>query len=118
MVTDGKLGGYLGHGTKGSAWVQVDLGEVRKLGNIRMWHYYRDGRSYANNRLSVSVTGKFAGEETVVFDSAKDGACRETKYGRLCTFKPVDARYIRNSLSKNSSNHSTQWMEIQAYGPK
>jgi hypothetical protein len=82
-----------------------------------LWHYYRDGRSYQGNRLSISPTGKFAGEETVVFDGAKDGAYRETKKGRLFTFKPVDARYIRNSLDKNSSNHSTQWVEIEAYGP-
>jgi len=118
MVTDGKLDRHLGHGTKGAAWAQVDLGEVRKLGNIRVWHYYRDGRSYIDNRLAVSATGKFAGEETVIFDSAKDGAYRETKGGKLFTFKPVDARYIRNSLSKNTANQSTQWVEIEAYGPK
>ncbi len=117
MVTDGKLGGFLGHGVKGAAWVQVDLGEVRKLGNIRIWHYYRDGRSYRGNRLCVSTTGKFAGEETVIFDSAKDGEYRETKDGKLFTFKPADARYIRNYLADNTSNRSTQWMEIQAFGP-
>jgi len=117
MVTDGRLDRHLGHGTKGMAWAQVDLGEVRKLGNIRVWHYYRDGRSYLNNRLAVSATGKFAGEDTVVFDSAKDGAYRETPAGRLVTFSPVDARYIRNTLSKNNANPSTQWVEIEAYGP-
>ena len=62
---------------------------------------------------------QFAGEETVVFDSAKDkdGAYRETKAGRLFTFTPVEARYIRNTLSKNTANPSTQWVEIEAYGP-
>jgi hypothetical protein len=118
MVTDGKLGGYLGHGFANSGWVQVDLGEVRELGNIRVWHYYRDGRSYKDNRLSVSTTGKFAGEETVVFDAGKDGAYSESKDGKLFTFKPANARYIRNSLGRNSSNKSTQWMEIEAYGPQ
>ncbi|MDP6634488.1 MAG: hypothetical protein QGG42_06300 [Phycisphaerae bacterium] len=117
MVTDGKLGKFLGHGTKGSAWVQVDLGEVMKLGNIRVWHYYRDGRSYLENRLSISTTGKFVGEETVIFDSVKDGAYSETAAGKLFTFKSADARYIRNSLNKNTANPSTQWMEIEAYGP-
>jgi hypothetical protein len=117
MVTDGKLGGFLGHGVKGAAWVQVDLGEVKKLGNIRIWHYYRDGRSYRGNRLCISTTGKFAGEETVIFDSAKDGEYRETKDGKLFTFKPAEARYIRNYLTDNNSNRSTQWMEIQAFGP-
>ncbi|MDP6545659.1 MAG: hypothetical protein QGH60_16875 [Phycisphaerae bacterium] len=118
MVTDGRLDRHLGHGTKGVAWAQVDLGEIRKLGNIRVWHYYRDGRSYLNNRLTVSATGKFAGEETVIFDSAKTAAYRETKDGKLFTFKPVDARYIRNTLSKNTANPSTQWIEIEAYGPR
>jgi hypothetical protein len=83
-----------------------------------VWHYYRDGRSYLNNRLTVSATGKFAGEETVIFDSAKTAAYRETKDGKLFTFKPVDARYIRNTLSKNTANPSTQWIEIEAYGPR
>jgi len=117
MVTDGGLERHLGHGTKGTAWVQVDLGEVRKLGNIRVWHFFRDGRLYLGNRLAVSATGKFAGEETVVFDSAKDGSYRETRDGRLFTFKPVDARYIRNWLSENTVNSSTQWVEIETYGP-
>ena len=117
MVTDGRLDRHLGHGTAGAAWAQVDLGEVRVLGNIRVWHYYRDGRTYKDNRLAVSVTGKFAGEETVVFDSAKDGAYPETQAGRLFTFKGVNARYIRNTLGRNTANPSTQWVEIEAYGP-
>ncbi len=117
MVTDGKLDRHLGHGTKGTAWAQVDLGEVKKLGNIRVWHYYQDRRSYLGNRVAVSATGKFAGEETVIFDSAKDGPYRETEAGRLITFEPVETRYIRNWLSKNTANRSTQWVEIEAYGP-
>ncbi|NQT86804.1 hypothetical protein HQ560_08580, partial [bacterium] len=118
MATDGRLDRHLGHGpAKGTAWAQVDLGEVRKLGNIRVWHYYRDGRSYLGNRLAVSATGEFAGEETLVFDAAKDGAYPETKAGRLFTFAPVDARYIRNWLSGNTANPSMQWVEIEAYGP-
>lgn len=117
LVTDGILGGHLGHGVDGQAWVQVDLGEVRKLGTIRVWHYFRDGRAYKGNRLAVSATGKFAGEETVIFDSDKDGTYRETAEGRLFAFKPVEARYVRNWLSDNTSNRSTQWVEIEACGP-
>ena len=118
LVTDGKLDRHLGHGyAKAPTWAQVDLGEVKRLGNIRVWHYYRDGRSYTGNRLAVSATGEFAGEETVIFDSATAGTYSETKAGRLFTFEPVEARYIRNWLSENTANASTQWIEIKAYGP-
>ncbi len=117
LVTDGRIDRHLGHGKAGAVWVQVDLGQVRTLGALRVWHYYRDGRAYKGNRLAVSATGKFAGEETVIFDSDKQGTYRETSAGRLFTFKPVQARYIRNALRDNTSNRSTQWIEIEAYGP-
>ena len=117
LVTDGRLDRHLGHGVAAAVWVQVDLGQVRTLGALRVWHYYRDGRAYKGNRLAVSATGKFAGEETVVFNSAKQGTYAETKSGRLFTFTPVEARYIRNALSDNTANRSTQWIEIEAYAP-
>ena len=68
--------------------------------------------------MAVSATGEFAGEETVVFDSRTAGEYRETEGGRLFTFEPsVNARYIRNHLTDNTSNRSTQWVEIEAYAP-
>lgn len=119
VVTDGKLDVHLGHGTRGRAWVQVDLGAEHELGCIRVWHYFRDGRAYRGNRLAVSATGKFAGEETVVFDSVADGMYGETPEGRIFVLeKPVRARYIRNWLTDNTSNRSVQWVEIEAYEPE
>ena len=117
LVTDGKLDAHLGHGTTGRAWAQVDLGEARELGALRVWHYYRDRRTYYGNRIELSPTGKFAGEQTVVFDGDRDGGYPETAAGRVIAFKPVRARYIRNWLNCNSANQSSQWIEIQAFGP-
>jgi len=118
-VTDGKTGDYLGYGGagKGRGWVQVDLGEVRPVGAVGVWHYFRDGRAYHGNRVLLSSTGKFSGEETVVFDSAKDGEYRETPAGRIFLFKPVPARYVRNELDRNTANASAQWAELAVYGP-
>ena len=117
LVTDGKLDRHLGHGVPGLAWAQVDLGAVHEIAFVHVWHYYRDGRAYHHNRLALSATGKFAGEETVVFDSDKDGEYPETAQGRLVAFKPVRARYIRNGLDCNTANPSSQWIELKAYGP-
>ncbi|MFW6163110.1 MAG: hypothetical protein ACODAJ_10100 [Planctomycetota bacterium] len=115
LVTDGKLDKHLGHGVPGRCWAQVDLGAVREIAFIRLWHYYRDGRAYHGNRLALSPTGQFAGEETVVFDSATDGEYRESPRGHLFAFQPVRARYIRNWLNCNTVNASSQWIELQAF---
>jgi hypothetical protein len=118
MVTDGRLDDWLGHGpAKAPNWAHIDLGEVTELGFLRVWHYYRDGRSYTGNRIAVSATGEFAGEETIIFDSSVEAPYPETPRGRVFAFPPVKARYIRNWLTTNNSNPSQQWIEIQAFAP-
>jgi len=117
LVTDGKLDKHLGHTGGRAVWAQVDLGSVREVAMLRVWHYFRDGRSYIGNRIALSATGKFAGEETVVFDGPKQGRYRETAEGRVFAFEPVRARYIRNWLTDNTANRSVQWVEIEAYAP-
>ena len=117
LLTDGKLNDHLGHGRPGRAWAQVDLGQVHEIAVIRLWHYYRGGRRYTGNRLAVSPSGAFQGEETVIFDSGLAGEYAETSQGRLFFFEPVHARYIRNWLEDNTSGTGSQWVELEAYGP-
>jgi hypothetical protein len=117
LLTDGKLDDHLGHGVAGRVWAQVDLGSMQEIAFIRLWNYFRDGRTYRGNRLAFSATGKFAGEETVVFDSSKEGEYPETADGRLFAFEPVRARYIRSWLNGNTSNAGSQWIELAAFGP-
>lgn len=116
-LTDGKLDDHFGHGTAGHAWVQVDLGEVRPVAFVRLWNFFRDRRTYHGNRVAVSPSGEFAGEETFVFDSRKDGEYAETADGRVFAFDPVRARYVRSWLDSNTSNPGAQWVEIEVYGP-
>jgi len=40
---------------KGSSCVTVDLGKTYNLDEVKVWHYYKDGRSYKNHNLSVSA---------------------------------------------------------------
>jgi len=116
-LTDGKLDDHFGHGMAGHAWVQIDLGSVQKVALVRLWNYFRDGRTYHGNRLALSATGEFAGEETFVFDSRKDGEYAETADGRIFAFEPIQARYIRSWLDSNTANAGAQWVELEAYGP-
>jgi hypothetical protein len=36
-------------------YVQVDLGAVKKIAEIRVWHYHADERTYNNTKTEVSV---------------------------------------------------------------
>lgn len=117
LVTDGKINGHLGHGDGDGEWVQVDLGKVEEIGLLRIWHYWRDARAYRGNRVAVSASGEFAGEEIVVFDSQTGGMYPETEQGQVFVFEPVRAQYIRNWLVDNTANASRQWVEIEAYAP-
>jgi hypothetical protein len=116
-LTDGKLDDHFGHGVVGHAWVEIDLGSVQPVAFIRLWNYFRDGRTYHGNRIAVSPTGRFAGEETLVFDSNRDGEYAETPDGHVFAFEPVEARYVRSWLESNTANNGAQWVELEAYGP-
>ncbi len=117
LLTDGKLDDHFGHGTAGHAWVEIDLASVQRIAFVRLWNYFGDGRTYHGNRLALSPTGEFAGEETLVFDSRKDGEYAETADGRIFAFEPIEARFIRSWLDSNTVNSGAQWVELEAYPP-
>ena len=117
LLTDGELDSHLGHGVQGRVWVQVDLGQVRTLGAVRLWNYFRDGRTFHGGRIAISATGEFRGEEMVVHDSERDGEYAETTDGQAFLFEPSEARYIRSWLNGSTSNPGSQWVELEAYAP-
>ena len=117
FLTDGKLNDHVGHGVKGRVWMQVDLGQVVEVAHLRLWHYFRDRRTYHHNRIALSATGEFNGEEAVVFDSEKQGEYPESAKGRVFSFKPVQVRYVRNWTDASTGNVGNQWVELEAYGP-
>ncbi len=121
-------------------WCEVDMEEVMWIDTIRIWHYYGDQRTYHHVKLAVSTTGKFDGEEVVIFDGdnkaagkakswiadvADDKAVKfdtfgggeyeETPGGRLDHFIPVKARYVRDWVLGSTSNAAVHWVEISVY---
>ncbi|MFJ8247287.1 hypothetical protein [Peribacillus asahii] len=71
---------YAGASVSGStAWVQVDLGEVREdIDTIQVWHYYGDGRTYYKTKTEISTNGT---DWQTVFDSDITGTYKETADG-------------------------------------
>ncbi len=117
LLTDGGLDAHLGHGVEGLAWVQVDLGKIQRVAAVRLWNYFRDGRTFHESRLAVSPTGRFEGEEHVIFDSEESGDYRERPDGRLWFFDPIETRYVRSYLNGSTANVGSQWVELEVFGP-
>ena len=56
----------------------IDLGALHSMNGVTIWHYYGNQRAYCSQKIAVSMTGEFSGEETVVYDT---GTC-----SGWCTF--------------------------------
>ena len=60
-------------------YVQIDLGQVySNIDEIKIWHYYNDGRKYLNTKTEISADGT---HWVTLFDSAVSGTYVETIYG-------------------------------------
>ena len=92
--------------------VTVDLGSLKSVGAVKVWHYYADGRAYNGTKTEVSTDNS---NWFTAFDSAATGTYPETSAGRTSAFPTRQVRYIRDWLNGSSANASDHWVEIQAY---
>jgi YVTN family beta-propeller protein len=105
---------YYDAGTvSGGAYMKLDLGNIYMIGQINVWHYYSDARTYHKTKTEVSEDGI---NWTTVFDSAVSGEYVETSSGNVITFNAKPTRYIRDWASGNTVNTGNHWVEIQAFG--
>lgn len=117
MVTDGGLLSETHVDIAGDGepkYVQVDLGAVKKIAEIRVWHYHADERTYNNTKTEVSKDG--VAWETV-FDSATKGTYKETATGHRISFDTKEVRYVRDWLNGSDKNNGNHWVEIQILSP-
>jgi endonuclease I len=100
-----------------SHWIQLDLGEDFLVGRIHRWFYFSD-RAYCNQKIELSQTGIFAGEEHVAFTCDTYAQCgHEPVHGRVIDFESVQARFVRYYVSRNSLDASVgHFTEIEVYG--
>jgi len=76
--------------------VQLDLGAVYSVNQIKVWHYAADGRTYHKTKTQVSANGSTWG---TVFDSTTSREYAETAAGKTHTFAPRNVRYVRDWLN-------------------
>ncbi len=108
-ITDGSTDSNVYTSLDSGTVVQVDLGDVYAIDQIKVWHYYLDGRTYYNPKLEVSDDGI---SWTVIYEG---DSYQETSVGKTHSFAPTLVRYIRDSVTGSTSNAGKHWVEIQAY---
>ena len=109
MITNGNTSVddyvYFRNVAEQTIFVTVDLGTVEDVDNIKVWHYYVNGRTYKNILLEVSLDGV---KWTKIFDSNENGEYVEVEAGK--THKLKDDRLPL--LNENSSlNEVTSFYE-------
>lgn len=114
ILTDGVITSSPWYSTGGGALqsTTVNLGSVRDISALRVWHYYADGRTYYATKTEVSEDNV---TWTTIFDSAVSGTYAENANGRLYRFDSMRVRYIRDWLNGSTVNTGNHWVEIQAY---
>jgi chitodextrinase len=127
MATDGNLNSanYVNI-SSGPQWLGVDLGKIAQISDIKLWHYYADGRTYHDVVVQLSDDPNFASGVTTVFNNdttnavgqgvGSNAAYPETSAGKDIAFNPVSARYVRMWSDGSTVNMWNHYVEVQIYG--
>jgi len=107
--------GWVGNGKFWGAWDppqwwQVDLQNAYNLDRIRLFPCEYGDRSF---QYTVEVSTDETNWTKVVDESANTKP--ETGQGHLHQFKPVQARYVRLNMLKNSVQNAVQVAEVRVY---
>lgn len=119
FVTDGILGDFVEVIAAGEkAAIQVDLGELFDIDEIKIWHYYTDGRTYHDTRTEISEDGI---KWRKVFDSTIEGEYQETSEGHSILLKNVPYGYTNEAATSETINmsitgaqeHEVKWLDFE-----
>lgn len=100
---------WFGAGSPG--WIQVDLGKSDKIESVRVFFYWDGGRYY-----QYTVETSNDGENWSKVADMSNTTTPATEKGVLHKFTPVEARYVRINVTKNSANPSIHLVEFEVYG--
>jgi hypothetical protein len=100
-------------------WLQVDLGSEMRVGTVSTWKYWFDRRQYCGQRIAISSTGLFQGEETDISEHSpglRGGGygLAETAAGLTVSAYGVSGRYIRVWSANSNANSGVHFVGIRA----
>jgi len=122
-ITDGNKTAYA-NGSTGLQWIQYDLGSVKDINEVNLWHYYLDGRTYHDVIVQVSNDPDFATGVTTVYNNdtnnsalmmaaGTDSEYAETAAGKKITFSTKKAQYVRIYSNGSSINAYNHYVEVE-----
>jgi len=81
LITDGSTisDPYAYTSGSGAQTITLDLGQTQNLSDIKIWHYYKDWRTYNGSKTEISTNGT---NWTALYDASQNGTYKETPLGR------------------------------------
>jgi hypothetical protein len=124
-ATDGNLNtNYHTNINAGAAYIIVDLGQNFSLGDVRVWHYFGDGRTYHDVIVQLSQRSDFATLTTVFNNDSRNTAGQgiggNAEYAESASGKDiplataVTARYLRLWTDGSTVNAYNHYVEVRA----
>ncbi|MCC3376759.1 discoidin domain-containing protein [Cohnella sp. REN36] len=112
--------------TQNTQWVQFDLGSSVSLNQVKIWHYFGDGRTYHDVIVRLSNVSDFSSSVTTVFNNdlnnsigfgvGSDAEYAETSAGKTINFATTSARYVRLYSNGSTSNGYNHYVEVEIWG--
>lgn len=109
LVTDGNTASEGWYGTDGSnPTIEVDLGAVYDIENVKVWHYYADSRTYYSPVTKVSSDG------TNWITISNGSTYAETSSGKTwsCASVPSQQLLVHHQIGKLYDNDGTTNYQI------
>jgi len=97
-------------------YVTVDMGDVYWVTGVTIWHYYSDARRYCNQKVVLSTTGAFSGEEVTMYAVAGYGTAESADGNTIIFDAATEARYVRHYCSRSNKNGGVHFLEMSICG--
>ena len=115
----------------GLGWVQVDLGKLRTVHAVVIWHYYKNATIYNDVIVRLADDPEMARNVTTVLNNDHDNSARLGKgddkafytrwWGEIADARGDDGkgtpgRYVRVYTADGMENEPVRFVEIAVYG--
>ena len=129
LVTDGDKEGMDGSWvelTLGVQWVQIDLGQPKKIYAVVIWHEHRQAVVYKDVVVQIADDPDFVANVRTLFNNDIDDSVGlgtgndmhyvETNEGKLIPVDGAAAQYVRLYSNGNTANDQNYYTEVEVYG--